>query len=655
MDRVKLRLEHSTRRPSAPTAELQEGGAGHDETLLRTGKFFGGMINDIKNCYKPRMYASTLRDGINMQCVASIIFLFFACISPIVTFGGLMGQKTDGHMGTIEMLLAGAICGFGYAIFAGQPLTIIGATGPLLVFESIVFQICDENGMHFMSFRFWIGTWITIILLVIVAFDLSFLVRYITRFTEESFAVLISIIFVYEACSKTIEISTSDPMHTGTVREPWLYHCHCLPFDVTASPGYTFSTGLNVNGSSVDWISKLDPNCLTNSERIEVSRDCVTEEQCRDHGWNLVGDACNDSNITNAIADVFLLSLILFLGTFTLAMTLRMFRTSRFFPTVVRGTVADFAVFLSVAIWTLIDWAIGIDTPKLDVPSEFKPTRSDRDWVINPLDVTYYWLIPFALIPALLGTILIFLDQQITAVIVNRKEHKLKKPHGYHLDAFVLALLIMLCSILGLPWFVAATVRSVTHVRSLLKESEVKIPGEKTQIVGAREQRITGMCIHLLIGLSTLITAVLRLIPMPVLYGVFLYMGITSLPGVQFYDRLLIVLMPVKYQPDNIYLRHVKLLRVHLFTLIQFVCFVVMWVIKSIKETSITFPVMLIALMGVRKLMDFIFSPIEMYWLDHMLPGEERIKREDEQVMQRNAAIIEVNNDAYEVDELTEA
>jgi len=44
----------------------------------------------------------------------------------------------------------------------------------------------------------------------------------------------------------------------------------------------------------------------------------------------------------------------------------------------------------------------------------------------------------------------------------------------------------MVCSILGLPWFVAATVRSVTHVRSLLQESEVKIPGEKTQIIGAR-------------------------------------------------------------------------------------------------------------------------------------------------------------------------
>jgi len=45
--------------------------------------------------------------------------------------------------GTIEMLLAGAICGFFYAIFAGQPLTIIGATGPLLVFESIVCYLCE--------------------------------------------------------------------------------------------------------------------------------------------------------------------------------------------------------------------------------------------------------------------------------------------------------------------------------------------------------------------------------------------------------------------------------------------------------------------------------------------------------------------------------
>jgi hypothetical protein len=35
-----------------------------------------------------------------------------------------------------------------------------------------------------------------------------------------------------------------------------------------------------------------------------------------------------------------------------------------------------------------------------------------------------------AIIPALLCTILIFMDQQITAVIINRKEHKLKVSRG---------------------------------------------------------------------------------------------------------------------------------------------------------------------------------------------------------------------------------
>ena len=61
-----------------------------------------------------------------------------------------------------------------------------------------------------------------------------------------------------------------------------------------------------------------------------------------------------------------------------------------------------------------------------------------------------------------------------------------------------------------------------------------------------REQRLTGICIHILIALSVNLTGVLRHVPMAVLYGVFLYMGVTSLAGVQFVDRILILLMPSK-------------------------------------------------------------------------------------------------------------
>ena len=54
----------------------------------------------------------------------------------------------------------------------------------------------------------------------------------------------------------------------------------------------------------------------------------------------------------------------------------------------------------------------------------FQPTLETRGWLVSPF-LNPMWTIPAALLPALLATILIFMDQQITAVIVNRKENKL--------------------------------------------------------------------------------------------------------------------------------------------------------------------------------------------------------------------------------------
>ena len=78
---------------------------------------------------------------------------------------------------------------------------------------------------------------------------------------------------------------------------------------------------------------------------------------------------------------------------------------------------------------------------------------------------------------------------------------------------------------------------------------------------------------------------------MPVLYGVFLYMGVASLNGIQFFDRILLFFMPKKYQPDVPYLRKVELWRVHMFTGVQMASLVGLWIIKDVKATSILFPV----------------------------------------------------------------
>lgn len=115
-----------------------------------------------------------------------------------------------------------------------------------------------------------------------------------------------------------------------------------------------------------------------------------------------------------------------------------------------------------------------------------QPTWSGRTWFISPFNDNPWWTCFVAIPPAILLCILLFMDHHITIVIVNRKENKLKKGCGYHLDLFALAIGVVISGVLGLPIFVAATVMSISHVNSLRIESECRAPGEKPTFIGVR-------------------------------------------------------------------------------------------------------------------------------------------------------------------------
>ena len=108
--------------------------------LLQLLKDLRCLFSDIKR--KKPFYLSDFKDGLAVQSIASIIFIYFACLTPIITFGGLLGDATQNRMASIESLVSGLIVGVAYGFFSGQPLTILGSTGPILVFESIVFDFC---------------------------------------------------------------------------------------------------------------------------------------------------------------------------------------------------------------------------------------------------------------------------------------------------------------------------------------------------------------------------------------------------------------------------------------------------------------------------------------------------------------------------------
>ncbi|NWV07506.1 S4A8 protein, partial [Ptilonorhynchus violaceus] len=574
--------------------------------LERTGRLFGGLVLDVKR--KAPWFWSDFRDGLSLQCLASFLFLYCACMSPVITFGGLLGEATHGHISAMESLLGASMTGVVYSLFAGQPLTILGSTGPVLVFEKILYKFCKEYTLSYLSLRTCIGLWTAFFCVVLVATDASCLVCYITRFTEEAFASLICIIFIYEALEKLSHLRETFPVHMHSRLDLLtVYYCKCEAPAHPSNETLRLWRSNGIDASGIAWGN-------------------LTVTECRSLHGEFQGPACGRNG--PYAPNVLFWCCILFFSTFVLSSLLKKFKTSRYFPTRVRSTVSDFAVFLTIVIMVLIDLVIGIPSPKLHVPHVFKPTRDDRGWLINPIGPNPWWTVLAALIPALLCTILIFMDQQITAVIVNRKEHRLKKGCGYHLDLFMVAVMLGVCSVMGLPWFVAATVLSITHVNSLKVESDCSAPGEQPKFLGIREQRVTGLMIFVLMGCSVFFTSVLKFIPMPVLYGVFLYMGVSSLRGIQFFDRLKLFWMPAKHQPDFIYLRHVPLRKVHLFTLVQLLCLVLLWAIKA-SRAAIIFPMMVLALVFVRKVMDFCFSKRELSFLDDLMPESKKKKLDD--------------------------
>lgn len=59
-------------------------------------RLFGGLVLDIKR--KAPWYWSDYRDALSLQCLASFLFLYCACMSPVITFGGLLGEATEGRI-----------------------------------------------------------------------------------------------------------------------------------------------------------------------------------------------------------------------------------------------------------------------------------------------------------------------------------------------------------------------------------------------------------------------------------------------------------------------------------------------------------------------------------------------------------------------------
>jgi len=508
-------------------------GANDPMQVLATYQLYLEFVADVRR--KLPFYASDFVDGFNIKGLATILFLFFACLAPSIAFGGLLAFLTDGEIGTVEAILATAVGGVVYALFCGQPLTLLGSTGPVTIFLALLYVLCRQLAVPFLPGLFWIGMWTAVLMMVLALTNTSRYIRFFTRFTDEIFGALIALIFISEAFRDIFS-------------------------DI-------FGTEVPTNGE--------------------------------------------------------LLALILALGTYMIALQLSRVRQKPLLTKTVREFLADFGPTIAIFAMTAAAWAMRpIELEHLAVPHEFA-TTSGRPWLVNPMEAPpWFWVASMPI--AVLAAVLLFLDQNITVRLVNSPQHRLKKGPGYDLDMAVIAVLVALCATIGLPWVVAATVRSLNHVRSL---ATVRHHARGEHIISVMENRLTPLVVHLLIGGSLLFLGLLREIPMSVVFGLFLFMGIASLRGNQFVDRLkLWVTDPTLYPPTH-YLRRVSRTVLHSFTLIQVACLSALWLVKG-SAFGVLFPLCIALLVPIRRALERVFTQKDLAFLDADENPEEEQYRE---------------------------
>lgn len=464
-----------------------------------------GVLGDWKR--RGKTYASDWRDGLSPKIPAATIFLFFACLAPAIAFGGLMSKATEGAIGAMEMIVATAGCGVVYAVFSGQPLTILGGTGPLLVFTTILFGACQRFDVPFLPAYAWVGLWTAAFTLVLALTGVSRVIARFTRFTDETFAALISVIFVFEAAR----------------------------------------------------------NVLASFPAAHIADDSA------------------------------LFGLVLAVGTYVVASSLARLRHAPYLRRGIRNALADFGPTIAVVSMVLARRVLpDVALPALSVP-ETIGTTTGRPWLVD-LASSPPWVIAAAAVPGALAALLVFLDQNITVRIIHSPENRLAKGDAYHWDLALVGGLLGVCSLFGLPWLVAATVRSVNHVKALA------VTDDTGHTKGTIENRVSPLLIHVLIGASLLATGMLREIPMAVLYGLFLYMGLASMRGSQFFERLRLWILDPARVPADHFARTVPSKVTHVFTAVQLGCLACLWVVKT-SAVGILFPLFIGLLVPVRGLL----------------------------------------------------
>jgi len=307
------------------------------------------------------------------------------------------------------------------------------------------------------------------------------------------------------------------------------------------------------------------------------------------------------------------------LGYYSLSRTITFMRTKPYFNEKIRSFIADIGPVLCIFVMTLITSIPGLKTiplQKLNVPQGGVQMSNGRPLLVPFMSLPMNLRLACAL-PAMFLTALFFLDENITTRFVNAPRHKLNKPAAYHQDLGALGIVTFVLSIFGLPWMCAATIQSLAHIRSMAEYEKNNNDVKSEELSSVVETRLTGFLVHGAVLGSVYLLDLIGLIPMPVISGIFLFLGRRVMSGNAFLRRIKDILAETKRLPNDHEIVKVGKPVALKYTLVQVLCLGTLWALKQNKATSFFFPSLIGVLIATRLLiLPKLFTDIELEGLD---------------------------------------
>jgi hypothetical protein len=164
--------------------------------ILRLGR---GMYHDVKR--RAPYYWSDIRDAFTYRAFASTVRMYFVNVLPAVAFTLDMYRRTGGFFGINEALFSSALAAMVFSLLSCQPLTIVGVTGLIALFNYTIYDIIVMyDPTIYPAFTAWVGIWAAIFHWIVAFGNFSDYMAYVTDFSSETFGMYVGIIY----CSKCI-------------------------------------------------------------------------------------------------------------------------------------------------------------------------------------------------------------------------------------------------------------------------------------------------------------------------------------------------------------------------------------------------------------------------------------------------------------------